>query len=711
MSTLEEALPAVASFCQRYGSNKDYAARFLLGIKANNRLIQDAIEELFRVLGADLRQGTPGYYSFFPDSTSARVTSAQINMILQKYKREDDDDDDDDDNNNISRSPSRSTSRQRPRFFQRGVDNSRTHQPPLATSPRQQRLPPHQRKLTDEELAVKLAEEGSDFLQDYDAAFNTPSEPMTQSGRIRMDEDFALRLAEEDSSPSIFAPPSSTSRCPSVQQESDEELAMRVAKEESLSYSLHHECPESVLSLLREKLFGLTPIGMETAKSAQQSVLILEYSPNAIEERFHQQRALSSLWYDCLVSGNYKLVTRLWKGGSRWWNLNRQRPPTSSSSSSQISELSTQEQKAHVVQDLARSEIAGYQIAHSALGNKIPRLLHCYHCDELEQSQGSFYSWAIFEFVGPQSRHFREPQSSFPSPPEYDSHWTDTMIKLRQEFGFPEPHPRWGRVPAEHALEYAKTVVREVTIPLHQWFYSQQSRGGLVVAQSLLRDLVLNGTKREPTLADESQQSPVVGYTYESMVQVHKEAHGDMESLLQSTTASEPKLVRCVHTLGLCIQQLKQDCEIDGAQYLKHLPFVLVHMDCQPQNLIFAKSSVDGMSHLNVSSVLDWEEAAYADPRFELLLLGRKVCANLEQAESLWQFYESHAWEEGTRVELGPIAPWLRLETVHSLCTLLLQSMKQGGRSPWENKPELWGKIVREFQRLVASGWAFCAEI
>jgi hypothetical protein len=41
---------------------------------------------------------------------------------------------------------------------------------------------------------------------------------------------------------------------------------------------------------------------------------------------------------------------------------------------------------------------------------------------------------------------------------------------------------------------------------------------------------------------------------------------------------------------------------------------------------------------------------------------------------------------------------------------LLLQSMDLlgGGRSPWETKPDLWGKIQREFCRLASGGWEFC---
>ena len=83
-----------------------------------------------------------------------------------------------------------------------------------------------------------------------------------------------------------------------------------------------------------------------------------------------------------------------------------------------------------------------------------------------------------------------------------------------------------------------------------------------------------------------------------------------------------------------------------------------------------------------------------------------QVCANQEQAESIWSDYQTHFVD----LQLGPLDVWLRLETVHSLCTLLLQSMDllNGGRSPWETKPDLWGKIEREFSRLVVSGWKFC---
>jgi hypothetical protein len=130
---------------------------------------------------------------------------------------------------------------------------------------------------------------------------------------------------------------------------------------------------------------------------------------------------------------------------------------------------------------------------------------------------------------------------------------------------------------------------------------------------------------------------------------------------------------------------------------------VLVHLDLQPQNLLFSRrldaEKIDsGSNHHNsrVSSVLDWEDAAIADPRFELLLLGRKVCATREQAEVVWKLYG-----DKMKVNLGPLKPWLQLETCHSILTLLLQSMNllNGGRNPWETSKDLWGKLEREMAR------------
>ena len=115
------------------------------------------------------------------------------------------------------------------------------------------------------------------------------------------------------------------------------------------------------------------------------------------------------------------------------------------------------------------------------------------------------------------------------------------------------------------------------------------------------------------------------------------------------------------------------------------LPPVLCHMDLQPQNLAFKR---DCDHNCFVASVMDWEEACYADPRFELLLICRRVLANREQAETLWQSYSMFVQQLSSSLSLrsksrihwtvGSIEPWLKLESVHSLCTLSLQAMVRG---------------------------------
>ncbi|KAL9189733.1 hypothetical protein ACHAXT_009408 [Thalassiosira profunda] len=193
---------------------------------------------------------------------------------------------------------------------------------------------------------------------------------------------------------------------------------------------------------------------------------------------------------------------------------------------------------------------------------------------------------------------------------------------------------------------------------------------------------------------------------------------------------ADERMNNLLRVLGQCIDAL--DCEWDSrGGKPPPLPPVLCHMDLQPQNLAFAHAEYSGDSCSNqnaihtakdcsVAAVMDWEEACYADPRFELLLVCRKVLATREQADSLWQMYSDRVQKLGAQLssqrkepmrwEVGPLEPWLKLETVHSLCTLLLQAMDLlgGGRSPWETKPDLWGKIDRERQRLAKVGWTFC---
>jgi hypothetical protein len=206
-------------------------------------------------------------------------------------------------------------------------------------------------------------------------------------------------------------------------------------------------------------------------------------------------------------------------------------------------------------------------------------------------------------------------------------------------------------------------------------------------------------------------------YQYHDMVDICRNAAAQMNRALQrkGIGSDNSTIGNLVSTLCQCIETLSTESNRCCWLNSKSLTPALCHMDLQPQNLILCRRkrdvySVNIVPH--VSSVLDWEEACYADPRFEVLVMGRKVCASRQQAERLWDHYSQYL-KEKHRLEVGPIEPWLKLEATHSITTLLMQSMDLvgGGRSPWESKPDLLGKIKREFCRLKVLGWDFVVPV
>jgi len=50
-------------------------------------------------------------------------------------------------------------------------------------------------------------------------------------------------------------------------------------------------------------------------------------------------------------------------------------------------------------------------------------------------------------------------------------HFPTTMVKVRHEFGFNEPHPRHGRVPTDECLDYAMMVLHNVVIQIQTYFF------------------------------------------------------------------------------------------------------------------------------------------------------------------------------------------------------------------------------------------------
>lgn len=422
---------------------------------------------------------------------------------------------------------------------------------------------------------------------------------------------------------------------------------------------------------------------VQQAKSAQQQVFILKFSMEASKtttgvEEEASKGALNDdsstnttttstppakEWTTALEKGGNRLVLRLWKGGSQWWNLHQNGTPL----------------------EVAHNEVMGYQVARQALSDgdvlRIPQVL-------LFEKEGTAAAtaaaadvnippWAVLEYVGPDSLRLPSERA--------DQSYRNGMVKIRKEFGCDEPHPRWGRVPEHQALEYARLVLAQVVIPLHR-------------ATRHLQQRLLTTTG-----------NTVVVHTYQHMVEKYRKAGDDMNDFLKSAKMQDnAPIMDALEKVRVAVEALEQYCSTGDVHDISP---VLVHMDLQPQNLIFVKANGDGQTQHRpvVHSVLDWEEAAWADPRFDILMLCRKVCANREQGEAIWSEYEcamsmdSHYREdsENNNSRLGSILPWLQLETVHSITTLLLQSMDllNGGRNPWETKQEVCDKLLREFSR------------
>ena len=313
-------------------------------------------------------------------------------------------------------------------------------------------------------------------------------------------------------------------------------------------------------------------------------------------------------------------------------------------------------------------------------------------------------------------------------------HFPTTMTKIRREFGFEEPHPRHGRVPTDECLEYAMMILNDVVVPIQSYFFMMEtSNKDSFDSQWLFENL------RSIGFVDCKQPIQTVKpFQYHDMIEVYRDALNrlvNVNALRKEDGGNDEKMDFMIRLLDKCVEALGYTWT---AGTPPPLPPVLCHMDLQPQNLFFRHSSKKsdavinehGGQHKNkqyhsaedcsVASIMDWEEACYADPRFELLLICRKVLASREQAEQLWQSYSNRIRHmsqcifskrmKNAHWDVGSLEPWLKLETVHSLCTLLLQAMDLlgGGRNPWESTSDLWGKIDRERRRLVQMGWSFC---
>ena len=502
--------------------------------------------------------------------------------------------------------------------------------------------------------------------------------------------------------------------------------------------------------------------------------------------------------------GQNKLVLRIWLAGARWWNLHQNDP--------------------HSALELANQEIQGYRWARHAFLSLtgrwdcktesdqqqdhlqeqqkhklefstdvyIPQVLYYSHDDQVDSQKSNngdntnrhtTNPWALLEYVGPSSTVFND--NSF----IWDDSYQTTMIPIRHEFGFDEPHPRWGRIPIDQALDYGYMVIDQVLVPLHiqssrsffEFLSSSQheplhirtkddTAGTTTAAASLVQRGQDNSTSNTnvPRGIQYSDMVPIYQQAWDRMIHQYCQLQKQTYPCNTDNNGEQQRYHDALNELQKAIQQLQE-----YAKTIPPWPPVLVHLDLQPQNIFMTSQKVQTMdiNHTTttkttkttamimttkrndalrarptklqrIRTVLDWEDATWADPRFDLLLMGRKVMANYNQAELLWNWYEiqwsnyhdnnhqkqqqqqqeqqqqeeeqeeeashsepslsfSSSSSPGTQ-KLGNMEPWLYLETTHSVTTLLLQSMNLlgGGRNPWETSLDLWGKVERELIRL-----------
>ena len=117
-----------------------------------------------------------------------------------------------------------------------------------------------------------------------------------------------------------------------------------------------HDILERISQLLKEQQGSSDKyclVGAEAAKSAQHEVYILKFEQDSDSCTSNGRpqppaaqidpKSQHNCWKKALHSGNNRLVLRIWKGGSTWWNLHQ-------NASNSIAKL-------------AQQEVMGYRIA------------------------------------------------------------------------------------------------------------------------------------------------------------------------------------------------------------------------------------------------------------------------------------------------------------------------------------------------------------
>jgi len=500
--------------------------------------------------------------------------------------------------------------------------------------------------------------------------------------------------------------------------------------------SMDNEVPPEVISFFRSSYCVIDSV--QDVRSAQHLMLmatvrVLPFPPSVsslsvddVEALNFRQKIIQQQLQDSDDNGCVRIMLRVWKGSGSWWNFNR-----SSTSSCDIATLAIREVSAY----LAARQILLLVDNDASSGVTVPQLLHFSHSndrlsqkallDNIDNDHNSTY-WAALSYHGESSFYFQQRNQQRQKYHDRGS-FTNQMITVREEFGFSEPHPRHGRVSVDKALPYALKILDHVVLPIHMYLFR---RHFWFPKDQATREDVLSPLIRKLSCKDGKP------YCYKKMLQKYKEIYQILSLSREMKVGNNSvnpegwednrRLQQIVGTLHLCIQQLEQEYVGWESSFTSQLPPVLCHCDLQPQNIIFwtedpitdddpSDNRLLRNDIPNVACVLDWEEAAWADPRFELILLCRKICANMDQATAVWLHYTSSIQQWGAihdvqhMIKIGPMDPWLKLEAVHSLTIFLLQTINLSGRgAQWERNQDLLSKMERELSRLSILGWSFC---
>ncbi len=466
-------------------------------------------------------------------------------------------------------------------------------------------------------------------------------------------------------------------------------------------------CIEQFKKFLGKETGGFYKVdGHYIIKSAQQRVFIITVSSTKQLAKPNASQIGESL-IKAIKESKGRLVLRIWKGASRWWNLNANAKESCLDlASSEVSGYKLAREAFRLYYDLHKGEENHESISHNPR-ICIPQVLY-FESNECEIIKSQRNPWAVFSFVKEINNISKYPSDK--EPLIFCDEFIKNMVKIRKEFGFDEPHPRHGRVCVENSVEYAMKLLDTVVLPIQSIFFSfylHESGESLSNSKetwgkednnfSRIRIETKNLCRNNVIRTEEPVQFSDMIHLYQEQVRAIRNAVAKNE-ILDS--------LGVVVYLEQCIEMLVAEGEIIKQN---PMPPVLCHMDLQPQNLVWlSRGTKSPLTNIPmIASILDWEESCFADARFEMLLICRKVLANKEQADQLWNYYTERV-EETTNFTVGDIEPWLRLESVHSLLTMVLQGMGllQGGRNPWEGKSDLHQKINRELHRLKYDlGW------